>query len=92
MHANQHEKTISEPEVTLICVCVTHRVDGVDQLAWFAELHEALSQVVQRSFHQNLLLLVIVEQMVPQRLLGQSLRIAHNDHAISAHIHTHLST
>lgn len=91
---NQHEKTISEPEeaLTCDCVCVTHRVDGVDQLAWFAELHEALSQVVQRSFHQNLLLLVVVQQVVPQRLLGQSLRVAHNDHAISACIHTYLST
>lgn len=69
-------------------MCQTHRVDGVDQLAWFAELHETLSQVVERTLHQNLLLLVVVEQVVPQRLLGQSLRIAHNDHAISAHIHT----
>lgn len=68
-------------------MCHTHRVDCVNQLARFAELHETFSQVVERTLHQNLLLLVVVEQVVPQRLLGQSLRIAHNDHTISAHIH-----
>lgn len=60
----------------------THRVDGVDQLARLAELHEALPQVVEGSLHQNLLLLVVVEQVVPQRLLGQGLGVAHNDHPI----------
>lgn len=47
-----------------LCMCKykwnTHRVDGVDELARFAELHEALSQVVERPLHQNLLLLVVV--------------------------------
>lgn len=69
-------------------VCCTHRVNGVHQLAWFTELHETLSQVVERSLHQNLLLFIIVQQMVPERLFGESLRIAHNDHAISALTHT----
>lgn len=75
---------------------ITHRVDGIDQLAGPAELHQALSQVVEGSLHQNLLLLVVVEQVVPQRLLGQGLGVAHNDHPIPeniryTHTHTHVS-
>lgn len=63
----------------------THRVDGVDQLARLAELHEALPQVVEGSLNQNLLLLVVVEQVVPQRLLGQGLGVAHDDNPIPTH-------
>lgn len=64
---------------------ITHRVDGIDQLAGPAELHQALSQVVEGSLHQNLLLLVVVEQVVPQRLLGQGLGVAHDDNPIPTH-------
>jgi len=63
-------------------MCYTHRVDGVDELAWLAELHEALPQVVERPLHQHLLLLVVVQQVVPQRLLGQRLGVPHDDHAV----------
>lgn len=62
--------------------CSAHRVDGVDQLAGLAELHEALSEVIEGSFHKNLLLLVVVEQIVPKRLLGERLGVPHNDHTI----------
>lgn len=62
----------------------THRVDGVHQLAWFTELHETLSKIVERSLHQDLLLFIIVQQMVPERLFGESFGIAHDDHAIPA--------
>ena len=51
---------------------VTYRVGGVDQLAGLAELDEALLQVGQWSLHQTLLLLVVGQQMVPQRLLQQA--------------------
>lgn len=61
---------------------VTHRVDGVDQFAGLAELHEALPQVVEGSLHKDLLLLVVVQQVVPQRLLGEGLRVPHNDYTI----------
>lgn len=63
----------------------THRIDSVDQLAGFAELHEALPQVVEGSLHKDLLLLVVVEQVVPQRLLGQGLGVPHNDHTIPSY-------
>lgn len=61
----------------------THRVDGVDEFSGLAELHETLPQVVERTFHQDLLLLVVVQKVVPQRLLGQGLGVSHNDHTIS---------
>lgn len=61
----------------------THRVDGVDEFSGLAELHETLPQVVERTFHQDLLLLVVVQKVIPQRLLGQGLRVSHNDHTIS---------
>lgn len=72
----------------LICTCAlhwqTHRVDGVDELAGLAELHETLPQVVEGPLHQNLLLLVVVEQVVPQRLLGEGFGVTHNDDAVPA--------
>lgn len=70
-------------------VCATHRVDGVDQLPGLTELHEALPQVVEGPLHQHLLLLVVVQQVVPQRLLGEGLGVPHNDHTIpSSTTHT----
>lgn len=62
----------------------THGVDGVDELAGLAELHETLPQVVEGPLHQNLLLLVVVQQVVPQRLLGEGFGVAHNDHTVPA--------
>ena len=47
----------------------THRVGGVDQFAWLAELDQTLLQVGQGALHQTLLLLVVGQQMVPQGLL-----------------------
>lgn len=61
----------------------THRVDGVDEFSGLAELHETLPQVVERTFNQDLLLLVVVQQVIPQRLFGQGLGVSHNDHTIS---------
>lgn len=62
--------------------CFTHRVDGVDKLAGLAELHEALPEVVEGSLDKDFLLLVVVQQVVPKRLLGKSLGVPHNDHTI----------
>ena len=71
----------------------THRVDGVDQFAGLAELHQTLSQVVEGSLHQDFLLLVVVQQVVPQWLLGEGFRVPHDDHTIPlftiTHTHTH---
>lgn len=61
----------------------THRIDGVDQFSGLAELHETLPQVVERTFNQDLLLLVVVQQVVPQWLFGQGLGVPHNDHTVS---------
>lgn len=61
---------------------VTHGVDGVDELAGFAELHQALAQVVQGPLHQHLLLLVVIEEVIPEGLLGQGLGVPHNDHPV----------
>lgn len=58
------------------------RVDGVDQFARLAELHEALPQVVEGSLHEDFLLLVVVQQVVPQRLLGEGLGVSHDDYAV----------
>lgn len=68
----------------------THRVDGVDEFSRFAELHEALSEVVERSLHQNLLLLVVVQQVVPQRLLRERLGVPHDYHAVPSHKRTQI--
>lgn len=81
----------------------THRIDGVHEFSGLAELHETLPQVVKWTFHQDLLLLVVVQQVIPQRLFGQGLRVSHNYHTVSVteckiinistdfhhHFHTH---
>ena len=59
----------------------TYGVGGIDELARLAELSEALLEVVERPLHQHLLLLVVVEQVVPQRLLRRHFRVAHDDDA-----------
>lgn len=68
----------------------THGVDGVDKFTGFAELHEALSEVVEGPLHQNLLLLVVVQQVVPQRLFRQGFGVPHNDHPIPSHKRTQI--
>lgn len=69
----------------------TYRVDGVDKLAGLAELHEALPKVIEGSLDEDFLLFVVVQQVVPKRLLGKSLRVPHDDHTIpsfTSHTHT----
>ena len=44
-------------------------VGRVDELARLAELDERLLQVVEGALHEALLLLVVGQQVVPQRLL-----------------------
>lgn len=72
----------SGPNWLLSAAQVTHGVDGVDELAGFAELHEALPQVVQGSLHQHLLLLVVIQEVIPEGLLGQGFGVPHNDHPV----------
>lgn len=60
-------------------VCLTNRVGGIDELPGLAELDHALLEVRERPLHQHSLLLVVVQQVVPQRLLRQHLRVAHQD-------------
>lgn len=60
----------------------THGVDGVDKFAGFAELHEAFPEVVQWSLHQNLLLLVVVQQVIPQRLFRQRFWVPNNNYTV----------
>lgn len=63
-------------------VCTTHRVDGVNKFTGLAELHEALPEVVEGSLHKDFLLLVVVQQVVPKRLLGEGLGVPDDDHTI----------
>lgn len=69
-----------------------YRIDSVHKLPGLAELHEALTEIVQGPFHQHLLLLVVVQQVVPERLLGQRLRVANNNYAIPAERRARLET
>ena len=52
---------------------VTARVEAVDELPRFGELDETLLEVGERSLDQTAGLLVVVQQVVPQRLAGQHL-------------------
>ena len=46
-------------------------IEGIFQLSRLGELHEALLQVGERTLHKAPVFFVVVEQMVPQGLLGQ---------------------
>ena len=57
-----------------VCVCVctrvsSHRVKLVDQFGRFAEVHVAPPEVGQRPLHQQAHVLVVLDQLMPQRLL-----------------------
>lgn len=77
---------VSVPPALKHTDCFTHRVDGVDKLAGLAELHEALPEVVEGSLNKDFLLLVVVQQVVPKRLLGKGLGVPHDDHTIPSFI------
>jgi len=47
----------------------SHRVRSIDQFVWLVKLYQALLEVSQRPFHQHLVLFVVVQQVIPQRLL-----------------------
>lgn len=57
-------------------------IESVDNLLRLRELNHRLLQVVQASLDQNLLLLVEVQQIVPQRLLAEHFRVADDDDAV----------
>lgn len=61
----------------------TYRIDGVDQFSRLAKLHEALSEIVEGALNQHLLLFVVVQQVIPERLLGESLGVSNNYYTIS---------
>ena len=48
----------------------------------FGELLHGLLEVAKRPLHQALILLEVVQQHIPQRLLGQHLRVAQDDQAV----------
>lgn len=56
-----------------------YRIDSVDQFSRLTELHEALAEIVQGPLHQDLLLLVVIQQVIPERLLGEGLWIPNNN-------------
>lgn len=60
----------------------TYWVDGIDQFPGLAELHKAFPEVIQWSFHQNLLLLVVIQQVIPKRLFRQCFRVPNNNYSI----------
>ena len=47
----------------------TYRVSLVEKLDGFWYVHLILSEVVEWSLHQHTLLLVVLDQLVPQRML-----------------------
>ena len=46
-----------------------YRIRSIHQFTWFVELDHAFLEVAQRTLHKDLLLLVVVQQMIPQTLL-----------------------
>ena len=53
-----------------VCTCASpHRVKLVDQFGRFAEVHVAPPEVGQRPLHQQAHVLVVLDQLMPQRLL-----------------------
>ena len=49
----------------------SHRVPFAEQLAGLGQVHLVLLEAVQSALHQQLLLLVVLDQLVPERVLGR---------------------
>ena len=49
----------------------SHRVPFAEQLAGLGQVHLILPEAVQSALHQQLLLLVVLDQLVPERVLGR---------------------
>ena len=60
----------------------TYRVSSIYKLARFAELNHAFLEIVEGTLDQNSLLFVMIQQVVPQRLLREHFGISNNDDTI----------
>ena len=58
------------------------RIERVFQLSRLGELHQTLLQVGERTLHKAPVFFVVVEQVVPEGLLGQHPGVAHHDHSV----------
>ena len=67
-------------------------IEAIDGLLWLGELHHRLLQVVESPLCKDVVLLVEVQQMVPDGLLGQHFGVADNDDAIAGSSHSHVET
>ena len=65
---------------------------GLAYPLWLGELLHGLLQVAEGPLHQALVLLEVVQQHIPQRLLGQHLGVAQNDQAILGSSQSHIET
>lgn len=54
-------------------------IEAVDGFLRFGKLHHRLFEIVQRSFDQDPVLFVEMKQVIPNGLLGQHLRVTHDD-------------
>ena len=58
------------------------RVHGVDQRPGLGELHQTLLEVGEWTIHQTVILLVVVEQMIPEWMSAQHLGVPHHDDSV----------
>merc|ERR1719508_345400 len=71
---------------------MTARVERVDEFPGFGKLNETLLEVSEGSFHEALRLLVVVEEVVPERLAGKNLGVSNNDHGVLGSRQSHIQS
>lgn len=70
----------------------TYWVDGIDKFPGLAKLHKAFPEIIQWSLHQNLLLLVVIQQVIPKWLFRQCFWVPNNNYSIPVQQQTNRKT
>lgn len=94
VHSIHYQSTLncSMPQTSERQERSTYWVDGIDKFPGLAELHEAFPEVIQWSLHQNLLLLVVIQQVIPEWLFGQCFWVPNNNYSIPVQQQTNRET
>ena len=71
---------------------VRARIRRVDEFLWLGELDHRLLEIVERPLDEDLLLLVEAQQVIPQRLLRQHLRVTYDYDAVFSASQCHVQS
>ncbi len=83
-----HDEALARPQVAVVLALLHESERGhvvhsrVAEAARLRKAHAAELEVVERALRQDAVLLVVHQQVVPERVARQNLGVAHDDHAV----------